>query len=107
MRLARMTTRRWMVAVAVVGVALCVFHLWRLSREYQRRADLYAGHFIWEGDGGVELEALQRMSRAQWDAYILGRYEEILRWRAQMEAKYRRAARYPWLSVEPDPPEPR
>jgi hypothetical protein len=102
-----MTTRRWIIAVAVVGVALGGFHLWRLSREYQRRAEQYAGHFIWEGDGNADLEARQRMSPAQWDAYILGRCEEILRWRAQMEAKYRRAARYPWLPVEPDPPEPK
>jgi hypothetical protein len=101
-----MTTRRWIFAEAVVAVAFCVFHLRRLSREHQRRADLYAGHFIWDGDGEVELETRRRMSRAQWDAYILGRYEEILRWRAHMEAKYRHAARYPWLPVEPDPPEP-
>jgi hypothetical protein len=46
------------------------------------------------------------MCPAQWDAYILRRLDEIDRWRAQMEAKYRRAARYPWLTVGPDPPKP-
>jgi hypothetical protein len=29
------------------------------------------------------------------------------RWHAAMAAKYWRAARYPWINVEPDPPEPR
>ncbi len=28
------------------------------------------------------------------------------RWRSGLRAKYERAARYPWLPVEPDPPEP-
>lgn len=102
-----MTMRRWMVAVAAAGMALGLFHLWQLRQEYLRRADSYAGHFISEGDGAVELEARRHMSRPQWDAYILARYEKILRWRAQMEAKYRQAARYPGLLVGPDPLEPK
>ena len=28
-------------------------------------------------------------------------------WHAEMVNKYRRAARYPWLPMVPDPPEPR
>jgi hypothetical protein len=28
-------------------------------------------------------------------------------WHAQLEAKYRAAARRPWLPLEPDPPEPK
>jgi peptidoglycan/LPS O-acetylase OafA/YrhL len=103
----RFRLRTLLIAVAVAAMALSGLHLWRLSREYRRRADQYSSeHFIWEGDGAAELEARQRMSPAEWEAYMDRRYQEILRWRQHMQAKYRRAARYPWLSVPPDPPEP-
>ena len=40
---------------------------------------------------------------------IIGEIGPLLRRRdyhAAMKAKYERLARYPWLAVDPDPPEP-
>ncbi len=34
-------------------------------------------------------------------------FKDRLNYSRSMREKYRRAARYPWLPVEPDPPEPR
>jgi hypothetical protein len=107
MRPPRFRLRTLLVAVAVAALSLSGLHLQRLSRAYQRRADQYSNEgFRWCEYGSAELEAQQRMSPQQFEAYIGRRFQEILRWRARMEAKYRRAARYPWLPVAPDPPLP-
>jgi hypothetical protein len=47
------------------------------------------------------------MNPEDWDRYIEQKELAIEHWRSAMEVKYRRAARYPWLSVEPDPPDPK
>lgn len=36
----------------------------------------------------------------------VGDYPGRIKWRTEMMRKYERAARYPWLPVTPDPPEP-
>ena len=91
MRLPRMTTRWWMVAV--VGVFLTVARSVYLQRQLALRQRA-AYH-----------EKIERLvtdtSAAQVpvNAAIRDRH-------ARLKEKYWRAARYPWLPVEPDPPEP-
>jgi|SRR5579864_2374577 len=42
MRMPRMTTRRWMVAVAIIGLLLEVWVLWQRSEHYRRLAAYHA-----------------------------------------------------------------
>lgn len=91
----RMTTRRWMIAVAVVAVALGAVQLWRRSREFSDRAEaLYEcgwPHYQYDPEcSKAENERGLAMYRYYW----------------HLIHKYRRAARYPWLPVPPDPPAP-
>jgi hypothetical protein len=100
MRLPRLTVRRLMIAVAIVGMTLGVV-VW-----CKRRHDRFVGHVslyererentagIWSGPSKV-IEARRELARRR------GRYFYA------MAAKYRFAARYSWLPVEPDPPEPK
>ncbi len=137
MRLPRMTTRRWMVAVAVMGLLmggvvggvrlkrrhdyflnLVEFHLqlerqyvpWeRAARNSLQQSDLTlnfleaARHA--ESNDGVELGILR--PAVEWERQSATRFAQAIAYHAAMARKYRRAARYPWLPVEPDPPEPR
>jgi hypothetical protein len=88
----RFTVRRMMVAVAVVGILLGTMtvrrgHSLRLATYHQgqvkRLYDQYgeAENFFGRASGGIL-------------------------WHSELQWKYERAARYPWLPVEPDPPEP-
>ena len=137
MRLPRMTTRRWMVVVLVVGLTSgAVVVGIRLKR---RQSELLAG-----AEFHAELESLCRLQEANARAFFeeqtvfiselekepRGGFfgESLLKkakaleaemrktsanlpqqiaYHAELTHKYRHAARYPWLSVEPDPPEPR
>jgi hypothetical protein len=102
MRLSRMTTRRWMVAVAVVallmGIVGEVIRELRLTRRHHEWANGYRlAEAINRGDrvalpGGMTVQSAGSPRLA--DYY------------AEMRWKYERASRYPWLSVEPDPPQP-
>jgi hypothetical protein len=87
MRLPRMTTRRWMIAVAILAF---LFGMADRSRRFSAIADLYDGH----SEASVKTPD-ERRRLALWNAYN----RAVCR-------KYRRAARHPWLPVEPDPPEP-
>ena len=137
MRLPRMTTRRWMIAVAAValmssgavaGLRIRRRHVEFLARvqshtqmerfcalsEHQQRAyiktwadstmlllrmqerfGLDSG--IGKEDARNELESFRRKvaNWRRWTSY-----------HTAMARKYRHAARYPWLPVEPDPPPP-
>jgi hypothetical protein len=100
-----MTTRRWLVAVAVVAVPLAVWD--EIVALQQRRLD-------------YELRALDHGLAAQ----VYGRDSEELpvvycfsppppsdprkaAYHAALAHKWMEAARWPWLPVAPDPPEPR
>jgi hypothetical protein len=115
MPLARMTTRRWMVAVAVVGLlmggAIGIVRLKRRSDDFTvrsqnhaRQASLYNLY-----TPGVDehlratVEPEMRSVLENRKAYLLGAFA----YHDAMTGKYLRAARYPWLPVEPDLPEPR
>jgi hypothetical protein len=94
MRLPRMTTRRWMIAVAAVALACAVrVALNERSRRFTRIAQGYDDIFIGRS-GPISILRDRKLV-------------ETIKWRLKMGRKYRRAARYPWLPVEPDPPEPK
>jgi hypothetical protein len=90
MRLPRMTTRRWMIAVATVGLAM------GLLAAFRQRAEGFA-------------RLSEAHLRAAADLHPPRKHGRIPRadWHALLGEKYRQAARYPWLPVEPDPPEPK
>jgi hypothetical protein len=101
MRLPRITTRRLMVLVAVVAGALYGVHLKRLSRHYQDTADARARH-------ALEVFPQRRTSfEVPYPSY-LEYQEQFVRkeYHDALRMKYERVARYPWLPVPPDPPEP-
>jgi hypothetical protein len=94
----RFTLRRLMLAVVIAAVVLAAGAWGLKSVAYQRRAAYHRAQLrIWP-----ELPYInaQQYSEA---------FEALLRqrgWHEAMADKYERAARYPWLCVEPDPPEP-
>lgn len=112
----RMTTRRWMVAVAVVALliaaSLGAARLTGRAGEYRQyavwhtamrnlclgEADEYrdAGAHRAAGDRREDVESLLREAHER----TLAQHHDAL------VIKYERAARYPWLPVAPDPPEP-
>jgi hypothetical protein len=170
MRLPRMTTRRWMIAVAVVGLS---FWIWRygvaLKRERDRHLALAKWHATAEADyhrkiatiattptraairaqadkaslpsptstglglaveryfrlpaeQSTESEGGNRFREAQARYYALAdkrrqimdeherrqseRFRKLADHHAELVRIHLAAARYPWLLVEPDPPEP-
>lgn len=90
----RFTMRGLMIAVAVVGVLIWI--VWdRAGAKYRETAYLYRtlADKQWTGPPLTEEQASVRQRRFQ-------------EYTAEMARKYERAARYPWLPVEPDTPEP-
>jgi hypothetical protein len=120
MRLPRMTTRRWMLAVAVVAIVIAglieVCRLGHLRQVYLAVAREYAdeAHEIRRGDDGrsdgrmvlIRSIAGERPASLQSreGMVYLDRIARAAAYCDQLRAKYERAARYPWLPVEPDPP---
>jgi hypothetical protein len=104
MRPPRMTTRRWMIAVALVAVPLAVAtELGRRRSEDLRRAAYHAYQGRYGGSvfgDGVVLRFAPKAGKP--DITSVAKIEH----HARLAEKYQYAARYPWLPVEPDPPEP-
>ena len=109
----RFTVRRLMVAAALAALTSFGCYLWRRSAEYAKKAESHnnMASVCWAnssrvgtGFGGSRPDPSQRLSAEQEEERaaleLQARYEE------QMSRKYRRASRYPWLSIEPDPPRP-
>jgi hypothetical protein len=115
MRFPRMTTRRWMIAVAFLGILFAgAIHIGRylaLRHAYLRRAAL---HETWKG----KIFNNPRSSRyweVRWReqrAGLKGSYPwpdeppfvpAISEYHDRMTAKWRFAADHPWREVEPDP----
>ena len=91
MRLPRMTTRRWMVAVAILAVGLeATAALFRRHHALLQRAAYHEK---------IERLVTDTAAQVRANAAIRDRH-------ARLKEKYWRAARYPWLPVGPDPPEP-
>jgi hypothetical protein len=111
-----MTTRRWMIAVAVV--ALLIGAGIQIDRRSKRFAGLAASHanaamkyfstlMIFGGDPPPLQEIEQYPPAAQGPVRHLYRAKTLMVYHRALKAKYDRAAGYPWLPVEPDPPAPR
>ncbi len=111
MGIPRLTMRRLIGAVAIAGVTMGVatmpqrisiretkasFHATRAAEQRAIVADWRKG----EGSGRIfNVTQQEAEAVAEWlDRSIP--YHEAMRW------KWEEAARYPWLTVEPDPPEP-
>src|SRR5262245_38118699 len=101
MRLPRMTTRRWMILVAVVGVSIQAIrwhvkwsraYLWMAERRAVRKS---FRTIVIRGEGPVRINHNGELVSPERD-----------RWYAATSDKYYRAALFPWLPVEPDPPLP-
>ncbi len=123
MRLPRMTTRRWMVAVAGIGVLagawLQFVRVRRLGHEYTgrainaRRTLSYARMSAdWRHEQWLaECQEVDQSNR-KYAPFQMGRplAPELARKRVaywvEIVSKYQSAARCPWLPVEPDPPVP-
>ena len=80
MRVPRMTTRRWMIAVAGAALLTGGFILTRRSAHYRREA-LYHSR------------AAARAAGAKEDYH------------GQLVKKYKRAGYRPWFPLDPDPPD--
>jgi hypothetical protein len=102
-----------MVAVAVVAVVLAAAALFRRQLSLRERGDYHERRERVQADrvrglGALALAlahtspeaAARERAHAAFEAEIRDRH-------VHLKDKYRRAARYPWLAIEPDPPEPK
>jgi hypothetical protein len=85
----RFTVRRMMVAVAIVGLASGV--LIERHRRFDRLAKEHINEY-WKYVPEDELRPREPNPEADWHLIMYFNYDH--------------AARYPWLPVAPDPPEP-
>jgi hypothetical protein len=112
MPLPRMTTRRWMIVVAIVGPLIGIrLREWRDDR-YARQREAYFRSRMQFHREAVEAGDLF------WCSFMMNspQYKKWQReqsltprrraYHVAMYQKYERAACQPWLSLEHDPPEP-
>jgi hypothetical protein len=95
MRPPRMTTQRWMIAVAVVGIVLGV------TIDRRNRFRKIAAHHRAQFKKFASQAHFILFSGSSDDPIMLR-----LEWHESMRLKYERAARNFWLPVDPDPPPP-
>lgn len=97
----RFSVRRMMIAVAiVVMIVLTAIFLNRRSDEFWGRAAYHRG-----GEAMSRAVAF-RAWRLNGDARLIAHAEQMEAQHRTLELKYEHAARYLWLPVAPDPPEP-
>ena len=96
MRLPRMTMCRWMIAVVLAVLVIWAARLLLLSSAYRERARQYQLAAL--GATQILMGPNGSHSGRPSAAYSL--------WAERMAEKCLRAARSPWLPVEPDLPEP-
>jgi hypothetical protein len=101
MQLPRMTTRRWMLAVALVAASLG--GLGWAEKMIQRRALCLRR----ATDYAVRKQTLCCRVSERPTAQELDENRIMSAYYDQLVRKYERAAARPWLSVEPDPPVPK
>jgi hypothetical protein len=112
--LPRMTTRWWMVAVAIVAALLAVkVHLSRVADQYRAIAKQHQSQSFavssgkqWDGsspDGRWSIHIGTTEPNAE---ELKGRELALFLWHYKLSHKYEDAALCPWFPVPPDPPEP-
>jgi hypothetical protein len=89
-----MTTRRWMVAVAMIAFAIESVKIGERWLSYRQRAVYHARL----AETGMDLAP-------SGDAALILSPRDIA-YHGELKVKYERAATRPWLPVEPDPPPP-
>ncbi len=108
----RFTVRRLMVVVAVVALAFGIVRLWALRQLYLQKAAEHAGFraYVLNSPDSIRHWEFrwtdQRMGQPASYPWPAGPpfVPAITKYHDDMRIKYERAARYPWLPVEPDPP---
>jgi hypothetical protein len=114
-----MTTRRWMIAVAVVATGVWSCEIARRARRFQLLAAamqerelvaraavcLEAGAAQFKGTCDFMIPEDFDPETARLSAYS-ERYRRLFFHYRRMRQKYETATRHPWLPVEPDPPLP-
>jgi Tfp pilus assembly protein FimT len=112
----RFTLRRLLIVIALLAVLIAAglegARATRRAREYRQIAvahaafrDLSLGEaeayrYVYIHKAPADSRAGTDLLRSEAKERALARHYEAL------SAKYRRAARFPWLPVEPDPPQP-
>jgi type II secretory pathway component PulJ len=122
----RFTVRRMMIAVAIVACLIGGgLHAWRIYRKFQMFAEKAEFHSFreWQRrrlaaavEGQAELsrkrallfpnERQDLLESAEISEKVAKHEGTRADYQAALKTKYERAARFPWLPVEPDPPEP-
>ena len=96
-------TIRW-VMVAVAGAATILGAAVELQRRHDRFLRLAEHH---EASSSITTACGKRPSRTNGlGEDVRGWPNARIEWHRRLGEKYRRAASSPWMSVEPDPPQP-
>jgi hypothetical protein len=98
----RFTIGRLMVAVAILALALTIYVGIERRRAWLQRLAQYH----WEkvaANSVVQADADRTIYRASASL----RNRQLAHYHVNLANKYANAARYPWLPVSPDPPEPK
>jgi hypothetical protein len=129
-----MTTRRWMIAAAVVALLISPIQLKRRRDSFLALARYHASQEVLCGDRGRDVKesiegfdawirAGDKIARGNGASSILldntrlkseraslieaaANCKRATAFHAEMSRKYAYAARHPWLPLEPDPPSP-
>ena len=112
----RFTLRRLMLAVAILALLLGVW-LWgeRRRARFSALAGWHERQVLWNlcvivgypGPDGEYIYEAQARSQMPGNPPMSPHQQRISTWHYQIAMKYYRAARNPWLPVEPDPPPPK
>lgn len=112
MKQPRITLRKLMIAVALAAIASWCVVLWWRSQEYAAKAREHSHRLgvcklnregvpinpMWQQSTWESMSDSEKEDRVDWDRWIL--YEE------RLVRKYQRAAQFPWIVLEVDPPPP-
>jgi hypothetical protein len=97
----RLTVRGMMLAVAIVALVVWGERMRRASSAYWERAEFYRYLLTTPRNNPPPSEGESVASTTE-----IAQGRRLIRYCEIMQAKYERAARRPWLPVEPDPPDP-
>jgi hypothetical protein len=109
-------TLRWLMAlIAFVALAVWGWQMWELREKYRSHAARHEHGYLVSAIIGRDLRRNLEDKRRNLedkgsdfptDRAIIEMYDRRASYHHQLKLKYERAARYPWLPVEPDPAEP-
>lgn len=103
----RMTTRRWMIVMVLIGPAFTAWaEIERRRTRFQKLADAHHDSVIGLGVGFGPPSGLGLISMAPNGRPLTERERELDYWHLKLHLRYAEASRHPWKSIPPDPPEP-